>query len=207
AIILINGINIHPGEAKGKMKNALQIAMEYNAMIPEKEKPEYTDRYEGFYHLDQMEGIVDNANLRYLLRDHDMAKLEEKKAKIQDIASKLNKKYGENTVQVEIRDSYYNMAEQIKSHWHLIETACEAIRELGGNPYSNPVRGGTDGSRLSFMGLPCPNLGTGSHNHHGKMEYACIQAMDQCVELLIRIAEKYSKPFSDIKLDKHKNTL
>ena len=193
AKVTMNGVNIHPGSAKGMMKNSLQIAMEFNAMLPEKERPENTDRYEGFYHLDQMDGIVEKANLRYLLRDHDRNKLEDKKALIQEIAKKLNSKYGENTVEVEIRDSYYNMAEQIKPHWHLIDTAYEAIKELGGNPYSNPVRGGTDGSRLSFMGLPCPNLGTGSHNHHGKTEYACLQAMDQCVELLIKIAEKYSK--------------
>ena len=193
ANVTINGINIHPGSAKGKMKNALRIAMEFNAMLPENERPENTDHYEGFYHLDQMDGIVEKTNLRYLLRDHDRNKLEEKKTIIQEIAIKLNRKYGENTVQVEIRDSYYNMAEQIKPHWHLIETAYEAIKELGGIPCSNPARGGTDGSRLSFMGLPCPNLGTGSHNHHGKTEYACIQAMDQCVELLIKIAEKYSK--------------
>lgn len=191
ANIIINGYNIHPGSAKNKMKNALQIAMEFNSMLPSKERPEFTEQYEGFYHLDHMEGIVEQAHLRYLLRDHDKNKLEEKKKIIQETATRLNQKYGENTVQPEIRDSYYNMAEKIKPHWHLIETAYEAIRELGGIPCSDPVRGGTDGSRLSFMGLPCPNLGTGSHNHHGKMEYACIQAMDQCVESLIKIAEKY----------------
>ncbi len=191
ANIIINGYNIHPGSAKNKMKNALQIAMEFNSMLPSKERPEFTEQYEGFYHLDHMEGIVEQAHLRYLLRDHDKNKLEEKKKIIQETATRLNQKYGENTVQPEIRDSYYNMAEKIKPHWHLIETAYEAIRELGGIPCSEPVRGGTDGSRLSFMGLPCPNLGTGSHNHHGKMEYACIQAMDQCVESLIKIAEKY----------------
>lgn len=193
ANITIKGINIHPGSAKGKMKNALQIAMEFNAMLPEKERPEYTEQYQGFYHLIQMEGNVDNASLEYILRDHDKVKLEEKKEKVADAALKLNHKYGENTVQAKVRDSYYNMAEQIKPHWHLIETANEAIRELGGVPVSSPVRGGTDGSRLSFMGLPCPNLGTGSHNHHGKTEYACIQAMDQCVQVLIKIAEKYSR--------------
>jgi tripeptide aminopeptidase len=193
ANVTISGVNIHPGTAKGKMKNALCIAMEFNAMLPKNERPENTDHYEGFYHLDQMDGIVEKTNLHYLLRDHDLNKLEEKKTTVKEIASNLNEKYGENTVRVEIKDSYYNMAEQIKPHWHLIETAYEAIKELGGNPISNPVRGGTDGSRLSFMGLPCPNLGTGSHNHHGKTEYACIQAMDQCVELLIKIAEKYSK--------------
>lgn len=192
ANITVNGTNTHPGSAKGIMKNALLIAMELNGMLPEKERPEYTDHYEGFFHLNEMEGNVDKASLRYLLRDHDLTKLNERKELIREAATKLNAKYGENTIQLDIRDSYYNMAEQIRPHWHLIDTAYEAIRELGGNPYSNPVRGGTDGSRLSFMGLPCPNLGTGSHNHHGKTEYACIQAMDRCVEMLIMIAEKYS---------------
>ncbi len=192
ANITINGINIHPGSAKDKMKNALLIAMELNAMLPEKERPEHTQDYEGFYHLNEMRGNVENAHLRYILRDHDLGKLEERKKKMEEAAEKLNRKYGENTVRLELKDSYYNMAEQIKPHWHLIDTAYEAIKELGGEPVSCPVRGGTDGSRLSFMGLPCPNLGTGSHNHHGKTEYACIQAMDQCVEMLIKIAEKYS---------------
>lgn len=191
ADITIHGFSIHTGSAKGRMKNAMEIAMEFNAMLPAKERPEYTENYEGFYHLDQMEGIVDHASLHYILRDHDRNKLEDKKKVVLEAADRLNRKYGENTVEADIRDSYYNMAEQIKPHWHLIETAYEAIRELGGNPYSDPVRGGTDGSRLSFMGLPCPNLGTGSHNHHGKMEYACIQAMDQCVELLVKLAQKY----------------
>lgn len=192
AKVIVNGVNIHPGSAKDKMKNALLISMEFNAMLPERERPEYTDHYEGFYHLDHFDGIVEKAEMRYILRDHDLNKLEEKKKVMQEAAAGLNAKYGDGTVLLEIRDSYYNMSEQIKPHWHLIDTAYEAIRELGGNPYSHPVRGGTDGSRLSFMGLPCPNLGTGSHNHHGKMEYACIQAMDQCVEMLVRIAEKYA---------------
>jgi tripeptide aminopeptidase len=193
AHVIVDGVNIHPGSAKNKMKNALNIAMEFNSMLPEKERPEHTEKYEGFYHLNNMEGIVDKAEMHYLLRDHDKTKLEERKAVMQEIAAKLNSKYGEGMVQVQIRDSYYNMAEQIKPHWHLIETAYEAVKELGGTPVSEPVRGGTDGSRLSYMGLPCPNLGTGSHNHHGKMEYACVQAMDQVVELLIKIAEKYGK--------------
>jgi tripeptide aminopeptidase len=192
AKVTINGVNIHPGSAKDKMKNALLIAMEFNAMLPETERPEKTENYEGFYHLDHFDGIVDNANMRYLLRDHDLNKLEEKKKVMQEAAAKVNAKYGEGTAELEIKDSYYNMSEQIKPHWHLIDTAYEAIRELGGTPISCPVRGGTDGSRLSFMGLPCPNLGTGSHNHHGKSEYACIQAMDQCVEMLVKIAEKYA---------------
>ena len=193
ANIIINGVNIHPGSAKGKMKNALQIAMEFNNLLPQQERPEYTEDYEGFYHLDHINGNVEKAEMNYLLRDHDRTKLEDKKANILEIASKLNLKYGEDTVQTEVRDSYYNMSVQIKPHWHLIDNAYACIKELGRNPASLPVRGGTDGSRLSFMGLPCPNLGTGSHNHHGKKEYACVQAMDQCVELLVKIAETYGR--------------
>jgi tripeptide aminopeptidase len=192
ADVFLQGISIHTGDAKDKLVNASLLAMEFHALLPEKERPEYTTEYEGFYHLDRLEGIVDNAKMHYILRDHDLNKLNDKKAVINAAAAKLNKKYGQGTVRVEIKDSYYNMAEKIKPHWHLIESAYEAIREMGGTPISRPVRGGTDGSRLSFMGLPCPNLGTGSHNHHGKTEFACIQAMDQCVGLLVKLAEKYA---------------
>jgi tripeptide aminopeptidase len=192
ADVTIQGYSIHPGSAKDKMKNALLIAMEFNSMLPPTERPEHTENYEGFYHLNNMEGVIDHAKMHYLLRDHDLNKLNEKKSVMKDVAAKLNAKYGDNTVVVSMKDSYYNMVEQIRPHWHLIDTAYEVVKELGGKPVSVPVRGGTDGSRLSFMGLPCPNLGTGSHNHHGKMEYACIQAMDQCVEMIIKIAQKYS---------------
>lgn len=192
ADVLINGFSIHTGDAKDKLVNASLLAMEFHSLLPERERPEYTEGYEGFYHLDRMEGIVDKAKLHYILRDHDLNKLNEKKAVMKAAAAQLNKKYGQDTVRLEIKDTYYNMAEQIKPHWHLIESAYEAIRELGGVPISKPVRGGTDGSRLSFMGLPCPNLGTGSHNHHGKREFACIQAMDQCVALLVKLVEKYA---------------
>ncbi|MDF2905029.1 MAG: pepT [Herbinix sp.] len=192
ADIVLQGVSIHTGDAKDKLVNASLLAMEFHALLPERERPEYTEQYEGFYHLDRLEGTVDKAKMHYLLRDHDLNKLNDKKAIINAVATKLNEKYGQNTVRIETKDSYYNMAEQIKPHWHLIESAYEAIRELGGTPISRPVRGGTDGSRLSFMGLPCPNLGTGSHNHHGKTEFACLQAMDQCVELLIKLVVKYA---------------
>lgn len=191
--VYIQGLSTHTGSAKDKLVNASLIAMEFQSMLPEKERPEHTENYEGFYHLDSIQGCIDNAKMHYILRDHDLAKLEEKKAVINNIAKVLNQKYGDMTVRVEITDSYYNMIEQIKPHWHLIDTAYEAIKELGGTPISEPVRGGTDGARLSYMGLPCPNLGTGSHNHHGKSEFACIQAMDKCVASLIKIAEKYAQ--------------
>ncbi|MHB8128023.1 MAG: peptidase T [Mobilitalea sp.] len=192
ADVFIHGVSIHTGSAKDKLVNASLLAMEFNSLLPVQERPENTENYEGFYHLDKIEGIVDNAKMHYLLRDHSLAKLEARKVVMNETAAKLNSKYGEDTVRVVIKDSYYNMIDQIKPYWHLIDNANEAIRELGQIPVSAPVRGGTDGSRLSFMGLPCPNLGTGSHNHHGKTEFACLQSMDKSVELLIKLAEKYA---------------
>jgi tripeptide aminopeptidase len=191
ATITIKGENIHPGTAKNKMKNASLIAMEFHGLLPAAERPEHTEGYEGFYHLIDLQGSVEKAALTYIVRDHDRAKFQGKKDRLKRVAKWLNESYGEGTVAYEIVDSYANMSEQIKPHWHLIETAYEAVREVGGDPHSIPVRGGTDGARLSFMGLPCPNLGTGSHNHHSKMEYACVQAMDDCVATLVKIAEKY----------------
>lgn len=193
AKVTIKGKNIHPGTAKNQMKNASLIAMEFNSLLPAVERPEHTEGYEGFYHLIDLKGIVEEASLTYIIRDHDRDKFEAKKAQMERIADWLNEKYGESTVTIEITDSYYNMVEEIKPHWHLIETAIEAVKEVGGQPYSIPIRGGTDGARLSFMGLPCPNLGTGSHNHHSKFEYACVQAMDDCTAVLVKIAEKYGK--------------
>ncbi|MGB4187520.1 MAG: M20/M25/M40 family metallo-hydrolase, partial [Limnochordia bacterium] len=185
--------NIHPGTAKNKMKNAALIAMEFNSLLPPAERPEHTEGYEGFYHLIDIAGVVEHACLTYIIRDHDKVKFRARKELLKRITELMNAKYGEDTVNLEIVDSYANMSEQIKPHWHLIENAYEAVREVGGKPHSIPVRGGTDGARLSFMGLPCPNLGTGSHNHHSKLEYACVQAMDDCVAVLVKLAEKYAK--------------
>jgi len=193
ATLTIKGRNIHPGTAKNKMKNASLIAMELNSLLPAVQRPEHTEGYEGFYHLIHMEGEVEKATLTYIVRDHDREEFQAKKDRLKRAARWINETYGEGTVAYEIVDSYANMAEQIKPHWHLIDTAYEAVREVGGEPHSIPVRGGTDGARLSFMGLPCPNLGTGSHNHHSKLEYACIQAMDDCVQVLVKIAEKYGE--------------
>jgi tripeptide aminopeptidase len=191
AIMTIRGRNIHPGTAKNKMINASLLAMEFDRLLPAAERPENTEGYEGFYHLIDLQGAVEKATLTYIVRDHDRGEFQAKKDQLKRAAKWLNDNYGEGTVAYEIVDSYANMSEQIKPHWHLIDTAYEAVREVGGEPHSIPVRGGTDGARLSFMGLPCPNLGTGSHNHHSKMEYACIQAMDDCVLTLVKIAEKY----------------
>lgn len=192
ADVFLQGNSIHTGDAKDKLVNASLLAMEFHSLLPEKERPEYTKEYEGFYHLDKLEGKVDHAKMHYILRDHDLSKLETKKKVMEEAAATMNERYGAGTVRLEIKDTYYNMVEMIKPHWHLIDNAYEAVRELGGTPVSVPVRGGTDGSRLSFMGLPCPNLGTGSHNHHGKTEFACLQAMDQCVELMVKLAQKYA---------------
>jgi tripeptide aminopeptidase len=191
ATITVKGRNIHPGTAKNKMINASLLAMEYYRLLPAEERPEHTEGYEGFYHLIDLQGVVEKATLTLIVRDHDRNKFQAKKDQLKRAAKWLNDNYGEGTVAYEIVDSYANMSKQIKPHWHLIDTAYEAVEEVGGEPQSIPVRGGTDGARLSFMGLPCPNLGTGSHNHHSKMEYACVQAMDDCVATLVKIAEKY----------------
>ena len=190
--VTVHGLSTHPGAAKGVMKNASLIAMEYAMLLPEDERPEKTEGYEGFFHLTSLRGQAESASLDYILRDHDAAILERRKDDARRAAAEINRRYGAGTVEVEIRDSYRNMAEMVRPHWHLIETAYEAVREAGGTPKSVPVRGGTDGSRLSYMGLPCPNLSTGGYNGHGRMEYACAEEMDDCVKVLIKIAEKYA---------------
>lgn len=191
AHVTVTGRSVHTGSAKGVMKNALHMAAQFDALLPAGQRPENTEGYEGFYHLESLQGGVEHAEMSYLLRDHDAALLEQKKQTMLDAAAQLNDRYGPGSVAVQLEDSYRNMAEQIRPHWHLIETAYEAVRQAGGTPVSLPVRGGTDGSRLSFMGLPCPNLGTGSHNHHGRLEYAVVQEMDKAVDCLVRIAVLY----------------
>ena len=191
--VTINGKSIHPGDAKDKMINASIAATEYIALLPPLERPEHTCGYQGFYHLTGMEGNVEKATLHFILRDHDMKKLEVRQEMARRAADELNRRYGENTVEIEIKESYRNMREKIEPEFHIVENAYKAVKSLGGVPVSNPVRGGTDGSRLSFMGLPCPNLGTGSHNHHGRFEFACAEEMDKCTELVVKIAEIYAQ--------------
>ena len=194
--VTVHGQNIHPGSAKDKMKNSLLIGMEFQSLLPEAEKPQYTQMYEGFFHLNGMSGNVEETELRYIVRDHDREKFEARKALAHTAGEFLNKKYGEGTVVVETTDNYYNMAEMIRPHMYLMDVAAEAFKELGvDSPVILPVRGGTDGSRLSYMGLPCPNLCTGGHNYHGKYEFICIQSMEKTVELLVKIAQK----FKDVK--------
>lgn len=191
AKVTINGCNVHPGSAKGKMKNAILIAQEFQSMLPVAENPMYTERYEGFYHLDAIEGTVECTKLDYIIRDHDMDKFLQKKKLFLQIAEFMNQKYGESTVEVDLKDSYFNMREMIEPHMFLIDNAKEVMLELGIEPLITPIRGGTDGARLSFMGLPCPNLCTGGENFHGKYEYIPIKSMEMIVELLIKLTTKF----------------
>jgi tripeptide aminopeptidase len=191
-VLKIKGRSVHPGSAKGKMINAILVAQEFHSLLPVFQNPMYTQGYEGFYHLDSISGKVDEVTAEYIIRDHDRALFEQKKAFFAKCAEFINEKYGAGTACVEIKDSYYNMKEALAPHMHLIENASAAIEELGGKPHIAPVRGGTDGARLSFMGLPCPNLCTGGANYHSRYEYACVQDMEKVTELLIRLAERYA---------------
>ena len=191
ATVTLTGFSIHPGEAKGKMINAVDLAFEFDRLLPEKQRPQFTSGYEGFYHMVGIEGGVESVTCRYIIRDHDRAKLEERKEFFRRAAEMMNEKYGEERASVSIRDSYYNMAEVVLKYPQLLEAARAAARACGAEPVSDPVRGGTDGSRLSFMGLPCPNLGTGSHNHHGRGEFAVVEEMDRVVDILVDLVGRF----------------
>lgn len=187
----IQGCSVHPGSAKGKMKNAILIAQEFQSMLPAFENPMYTEGYEGFYHLDSIQGNVESAQADYIIRDHDRALFEKKKKYFMSVASFLNDKYGEGTVTVDMKDSYYNMREIMEDHMELIDKVVETMKEQDIQPIITPIRGGTDGARLSFMGLPCPNICTGGENCHGKFEYACVQSMEKVVKLLTGLVKKF----------------
>ena len=189
AKVTINGVNIHPGTAKNKMKNSILIAMEFQRMLPVYETPENTEGYEGFSLLNEMSGNVEKTLLEYIIRDHNIDKFNIKKERFKKIADYLNEKYGQGAVELKLEDSYFNMKEKILPHMHIIENAIKAMENIGIEPKVVPIRGGTDGARLSYMGLPCPNLCTGGHNFHGKYEYIPIQSMEKVVELLIEIAK------------------
>lgn len=190
----VNGRGIHPGSAKGQMRNALLVAMEYHSLLPVFDNPMYTEGYEGFYHLDGMSGDVENADMEYIIRDHDREKFETKKELALKAAEFLNAKYGDSTVEAVVTDSYYNMKEKIEPYMYLIDYAKEEMEALGITPIVSPIRGGTDGARLSYQGLPCPNLCTGGHNFHGKYEYICVQSMEKITELLINLAVRFARP-------------
>lgn len=181
------GRNIHPGAAKNAMVNSQYIAMEFQSLLPQAEKPEYTQGYEGFLHLTDMEGEVEHSVLRYIIRDHDMEKFARKKGILRKAANFLNEKYGEGTVTLTVRDSYYNMKKCIEPAMYIVERAKKAMAAVGMNPVEVPVRGGTDGARLSYEGLLCPNLCTGGENYHGRFEYIPVEDMEQCVDMLYTI--------------------
>ncbi|MBN2728104.1 MAG: peptidase T [Bacteroidales bacterium] len=189
ADIIIQGNNIHPGYAKGKMLNTIRVANEYDALIPIKERPEYTEKYEGFYHLIEQNASVEKCTMRYIIRDHDKNKFELRKNIMEEKAAELNEKYGEGTVSLELKDQYSNMREVIEQHYHIIDLAARAMVQSDIKPIMKPIRGGTDGARLSFMGLPCPNIFAGGHNFHGKFEYVSLDVMQKATEVIVNIVK------------------
>lgn len=193
AHVEINGFNVHPGSAKNIMINALLVACEFNGMLPSGETPRDTEGYEGFFHLCDISGTTEHASMDYILRDHSSEIMTARKATMLHIEKLLNAKYGEGAVKVTIRDQYQNMIEKIKPCFHLIENAFEAVRMLGAEPKAEPIRGGTDGARLSFMGLPCPNLGTGGYAFHGPYEHITVEGMDFAVDVIKNIAALYCR--------------
>ncbi len=190
AVITVNGNCIHPGEGKNKMKNAILMAMEFNSMLPPFETPAHTEGYEGFYHLMACNGDEEKTVLEYIIRDHDMECFNNRKAVIARITEYMNEKYGEGTIQAEVKDSYYNMKEKILPHMEVVDKAVAAMEHNGVTPKIQPIRGGTDGARLSYMGLPCPNLSTGGHNFHGKYEYIPVESMDAMTDIIVTLVTK-----------------
>lgn len=192
AKIVVNGRNVHPGSAKNKMINSQFIAMEFNGMLPAIERPEHTEGYEGFYMLTNFKGSVERTEFGYIIRDFFKDSFEARKANILKIAEELNKKYGEGTVEITVTDSYYNMKEKVEPVMHVVDTAVEAMKALDIVPKVVPIRGGTDGARLSYMGLPTPNLFAGGHNFHGKFEFVPTESMEKAVELIVKIIDLYT---------------
>ena len=193
AKVHIQGRNIHPGYAKDKMLNAILIGTEFNDMLPAWQRPEYTEGYEGFIHITKFTGVVEEADIQYIIRDHDFALFERKKKMIQECADFINGKYGAGVVTVDIKDQYYNMKKQVEPHYHIIEKAVKAMEDAGVKPNIRPIRGGTDGARLSFMGLPCPNIFAGGHNFHGKYEYVPVQSMEKATEVILNIIKNFTE--------------
>ena len=193
ATIRIQGRNVHPGTAKGKMKNAILIGMELNALLPVEQRPEYTCGYEGFFHLISFKGEVETATFSYIIRDHDMDLYEQKKAYMQKCVDFINEKYGEGTAILDMKHQYYNMRKEVEPHYHIVEKAMKAMEMEGITPKIQPIRGGTDGANLSFMGLPCPNIFAGGHNFHGKMEYVPLESMEKASKVILNIISLYAE--------------
>ncbi len=190
AVVSIQGKIVHPGYAKGKMVNSMLIASEFIAGLPRHEIPQETEGYEGFFHLQQIKGAVESTRLDYIIRDHDLERFQKRKRLMLSLAEEMNQKYGENTVSVELKDQYFNMREKVEPVIHIVKIAEEAMKELGIKPIIKPIRGGTDGSQLSYMGLPCPNIFAGGHNFHGRYEYVPLESMIKATEVIVKIAEK-----------------
>ena len=193
AVLTVHGVGVHPGSAKNVMVNAATVAMDFHALLPEDEVPEKTEGYEGFFHLTDMEGGMAKATLRYIIRDHDREKFEEKKALFAACAEKINEVYGDGTAEVDITDSYYNMKEKILPHFHLIERAENAFRANGVAPMCVPIRGGTDGANLSWAGLPCPNLSTGGYNYHGVREWIPSASLDVMTNVVVTLTASFAE--------------
>ena len=192
ATVKIQGRNIHPGYAKGKMLNAILIGMELNALLPVEQRPEYTTGYEGFYHIIGFNGTVEEASFTYILRDHDMDLYEDKKAYMRKCVDFINEKYGAGVATVDIKHQYYNMRKEVEPHYHIVEKAKKAMEMEGIVPNIKPIRGGTDGANLSFMGLPCPNIFAGGHNFHGKMEFIPLESMEKASKVILNIISLYA---------------
>ena len=188
--VKVHGVNVHPGYGYHKMINSMRIANHFATMLPRWETPEHTQGYEGFYHLIAMNGSVEETTLQYIIRDHDRARFESRKREIEHLARKINQEYGEGTVEVEIRDQYYNMREMVEPVMHIVTLVEEAMKEVGVTPKVQPIRGGTDGARLSFEGLPCPNIFAGGVNFHSRFEYLPIPSMEKAMQVILKIVEK-----------------
>jgi len=193
AKVTFNGLNVHPGYAYHKMRNSMRIAQEFVGMLPRWETPEHTQNYEGFYHLTNMEGNVEKSTLSYIIRDHDRDRFERRKKEIIHLLNKINAEFGEGTATIEIKDQYYNMREMVEPVMHVVDLAFEAMEAVGVKPNVKPIRGGTDGSRLSYMGLPCPNIFAGGHNFHGRFEYIPVQSMEKAMMVVVKIVELLAK--------------
>lgn len=193
ATVRIQGRNVHPGYAKGKMKNAMRIAIELNSLLPVEQKPEYTEGYEGFFHLIGFNGTVEDATISYIIRDHDLGLYEARKAEMQRCVDFINQKYGEGTAVANIRHQYYNMRKEVEPHYHIVEKAMKAMEMEGIKPKVQPIRGGTDGANLSFMGLPCPNIFAGGLNFHGKMEFVPLESMEAASKVILNIISLFAE--------------
>lgn len=193
AKVFIQGRNVHPGYAKNKMINAIILATEFNSLLPIDQRPEFTQDYEGFFHIVKFDGTVEQAMIQYIIRDHDMKKFEDKKNLIEECITFMNMKYGNGIFRLELKDQYYNMKKEVEPHYHIVEKAIEAMKLADITPIIKPIRGGTDGARLSFMGLPCPNIFAGGHNFHGKFEFIPTQSMDKASEVILKLISLYTK--------------